>query len=352
MPEQESRGTRIALRPGLQTAAGRRLTGRDVVRSLERAQSGGAAGLIAAFGKPIVARDDPLAVILPATKEINEVAAALASPLTAIVPEGFSPRSPDGTGAFRARLRTDGLVLERNLRAARGPSFLERITVRRAADLSGALRAFEAGDADVGWLGRGLHRPRADAEPFEAGLWGWVILRTGRNAGAWGAPGVAAQLMDSIPAARLSHLGLRSLPSGRGPTTWGGPATALAVRADFPHLVQIARALGALLSNPGHNVLPTLVAPQQLTTLRRTGQFGLMVDFVRPLAGPSSVSLSLLTAADPDLARRPPREAPTDARRIARTLPLGIVGELHVFGAHAPKVRRLEEWSLGDVWRG
>jgi peptide/nickel transport system substrate-binding protein len=180
---------------------------------------------------------------------------------------------------------------------------------------------------------------------------GWIIVRTGRDAGAWGAPGVAAQLLDSIPAVRLSHLGLKALPNGRGPTTWGGPATDLVVRADFPHLAQVARALAALLSSPGHELRPNLVPGTALEALRRTGRFGLMVDFVRPLAGPNSALLSLLTAVDPNLARRPPREGASDARHIARTLPLGIVGELHAFGAHTADVQRLAGWVLGDVWR-
>ena len=77
----------------------------------------------------------------------------------------------------------------------------------------------------------------------------------------------------------------------------------------------------------------------------------MLLDFVRPVSGRTAPRLALLTAIDPAMAQRPPRETTTDARAAARTLPLGIVGELHSFGAHVPDLRRLEAWSLGDVYR-
>ena len=40
----------------------------------------------------------------------------------------------------------------------------------------------------------------------------------------------------------------------------------------------------------------------------------------------------------------------TDPRTTARALPVGIVGELHVYGAHLPSLIDLNAWELGNCW--
>ncbi len=351
LPERTPKGTRVALRPQMSTARGRGLDSRDLVFSLGRSAARGGLSLLSPFGRPTRDPDDALAVLIPGA-DPDALARALSSPVTALLPRAFRPAAPDGTGAFRATTRRDSLTLERNLHAARGAAFLDRIHVARAADLAGALRAFEAGEADVGWLGRGLHRPRAGAVDFDAGPFGWVVLRTGRDAGSWGAPGVAQGLLDAIPPSRLSYLGLHGLPSPRGSYGWGGAPADLLVRDDAPHLVEIARALAALLSRPGHEVRPAPRAWPALTRLRARRRFSLMLDFVRPIGPPGPATLAaLLTAADPALARHPPRLTTFGPRSIARTLSLGIVGELRIAGAHIPGINGLARWNLGAVWR-
>jgi peptide/nickel transport system substrate-binding protein len=350
MPELTSRGTKLTLRPFLNTAKGTALDARDLLFSLARARKLGALGLLSTFADAVADPKDGLSVIVPKADPI-ELATALASPITALLPRNFSRLAPDATGAFVATPTRGALLLQRNVKAARGPAFVVTIEVRQAADLADALRSFEAGDTDVGWLGAGYHRPRAGALRFDAGVFGWAVLRTGRDAGSWGAPGVAQRLLDAIPASRLSHLGLHGLPAPSGTPTWGGPPAELLVVDDAPHLIEIGRALAAILSQPGHELVFTPRPRREIEQRRATGQFALMADFVRSIGPPGRATLlSLLAASDPALAKRAPRLGSFDARQIARTLPLGVIGELRIAGAHTPEVRALQDFNLGSVW--
>lgn len=349
LPEATSQGTRVELRGGLRTARGRTLDARDVVFSLRRAHQKAAAGLIAPVGPFEPDRADARTLWFRAATP-EQVTEALSSPLTAILPRGFSVLSPDGTGAFRAQVSRERLLLERNPNAARGPAFLDGLEVRPAADLSQALRAFEVSDADVGWLGAGLYRARPGAVGFDAGVFGWLLLATGKDAAAWGAPGVAQQLVDGLALAPLAPLGVRAvLPAARG-ARWGGGAASLLVAED-PHLVQIAHGVAGQLGTPAHPIRVVPTGRRELSDRRRRGSYELMLRFVRPLQ-PSARGrqLTLLSAVDPRLAEHPPR-APADLRDLLRTLPVGLLGELRLVGAHAPDVHGLGAWQLGDVYR-
>ncbi len=351
LPEATTKGAVVRLRPNLNTGRGRALDARDLLFTLRRARDRGAVALLSPFADPVAHPQDGWAIVFPGADPLA-VARALTSPLTALVPRGFSPLRPDGTGAFVATTGAKRLLLVRNLTAARGPAYLDALEVTAATDLADALRAFESGDADLGWLGRGLHRPRPASVPFSAGPLGWVVLRTGTDAGSWGAPGVAQQLLDRIGAAALSHLGLHGLPNVTGNPAWGGDPCELLVASDAPHLVGIARTVAGLLTRPGHEIRVAERSRRDLAQRLRRTRFSLMLDFVRPL-GPSAEDalLSLLTAADPALARRPPRLAGLAPRRIAQTLSLGVVGELRIEGAHLPRTRGLPGWDLGEVWQ-
>jgi peptide/nickel transport system substrate-binding protein len=354
LPEHAANGARvrITLRPGLVTAAGKRLDARDVLFSLDRAQKQGGAAVLGELGRAAADPSDRLSLFVP-SGDPGRVAAALASPVTAIVPRGFSALAPDGTGAFRASLGRGELVLTRNPNAARGGAFLERVEVRAARDLAEALRAFESDLADVGWLGSGLHRPRAGAVPFEGPELGWVVLRTGKDAKAWGAPGIAAQLLGRIPGERLRPFGL--VPPAPAATTgaaWGGGAADLLVADEEPQLAEIAEALAAMLAQPGHPIRPHRTPRTELAARRSDGRFTLMLDFVRSVGPPGRATLlALLAATNPELTARPPRVtsyAPVD---LARGYALGIVGTLRIAGARLPDCRALEAWQLGAVYR-
>ncbi|HEX5101110.1 MAG TPA: ABC transporter substrate-binding protein, partial [Polyangiaceae bacterium] len=352
LPDATAQGSRIALRPGLVTARGRALDAADVVASIERSRKLAARPLLSGFGAVRRVRDDPLAVdctgVSPAA-----AADALSSPLTALVPRTFSASKPDGTGAFRADPTARGVTLVRNERAARGPSFLDRVEVRKAADLAAGLRAFESGEADVGFLGAGLHRRRAGALDFRTESVGWIVLRTGPEAGEWGAPGVAARLVEALDPARLSHLGLAppgARATGRG---WGGAAANLYVDEGSSYLVEVARAVATAISQPGREIRPAPLPHAEVARLRDGGHFATMIDFVRRLGpSPRHAALSLLGAANPRLADKPPRTIAEDIAVLTRTLPLAVLGELRLAGARAPDVHGLEQWDLGSMWRG
>ena len=92
------------------------------------------------------------------------------------------------------------------------------------------------------------------------------MLLTGRESGAWGAPGVAQQLLDGVAPEQLAHLGLRKLHAARiGVQRWGGGLPQYAVghvdrvasiRADVARLPGIEVA-GAVYDGVG---IPAVVA--------------------------------------------------------------------------------------------
>lgn len=352
LPESVERGSRVRLRPNLMTARGLGLDARDVLASLLRSAQFAGVGLLSQLGRITLDPTDPLAIRI-ATADARLVAAVLASPVTAIVPRGFSPRSPDGTGAFRATLSPGRALLARNPVAARGPSFLERIEVRRATTLSESLRAFETREAELSWLGEYLHRPRPGAVRFDAGTAGWVTLRAGPDTGEWGAPGVLQTLLDAIAPGQLSHLGLSGLPwAPRGSPAWTGAPAELLVADDCPQLAQIGRQLATLMGRPGHELRAVERPRPELAQRRRSGRFALLLELTRRVApGPRGAMLSVLSHLAPDLARRPPAHAPEDARRLGATLRAGVVGELGIRGAQIPELSSLSRWELGAVWR-
>lgn len=349
MPEPNGSG-RTTLRPGLVSARGRSLDARDVVFALARARKLGAPTL-AELPPPSLDRRDPLAWYVKGV-DSDALALALASPLAALVPRGFSAQTPDGTGAFRATLAANRIVLESNPKAARGAAFLERIEVQSVPDLAEALRAFETERVDVGWLGGGLHSQRPRAVAFEGPVLGWVVLRTGRELRSWGAPGVAQQLIDRVPLEQLRHLGVIA-PGGARLTgaPWGGGAAELLVARESAQLGLIAEALATLLSSAAQPIRAHPIPRDELRTRRGNGRFPLMLDFVRASGPPGRATLlSLLAAVNPELAARPPRVTSFQPIDVARTLPLGVVGALRVAGTRLPEWRGLESWQLGSVY--
>lgn len=360
LPKTAGRLTQVRLRPALRSARGRLLLGRDLVHSVERARSLGASAVLQAIPRPRVDPKDGSAVVFADTDPVA-LARALASPIVALVSTRSTPTQPDGTGAFRAEPGADRLVLERNNHAARGPSYLRDITIGRADDLKEPLRAFEARQADIGWLGAFLHQPRHDAVAFDLGEVGWIVLRTGRDAGGWGAPGVAQGLIDGIPPERLAHLALGPMPTSGGQSGWGGARCQLLAPARCAHLIEVARTLASILSRPGHEVDLAVVSHADFASRRASRSFALMVDVVRPVGPAGIASLVALATGDDaararEIARRPPRLTSFAPRMLTRTLRLGVVGALRVAGASA-NVVHLEPmpeglgWDLGGTYR-
>jgi peptide/nickel transport system substrate-binding protein len=334
-PEADGATLRVTLRPDVRFASGARLDARAVIASIARCRAHDGAAWLADVPAPRVASE----ALVFAMRDARHLVRALASPLVAIVPPRYSPEKPDGTGPLRADVQASGLLLSRNVGAASGPSFLDGIDVHHAPDLATSLRAFEGGGDDLGWLGSFLHDPRPGAKSYDAGVLGWAILRTGRDARAADAPGTAQALADGV-----SHAALAALVVGpaweQGSATWTGPPVDLLVRDDAPWLVELARALSVALSSPSHEVRCVPVPALDLAQRRASRSFALMVDVARR-AGPGNLGalLGLATADDPaaavSLARHPPR-GDVAPRVATRTLRVGVVGEIKLQGGRAP----------------
>lgn len=329
--------TVVRLREGLRTARGRALDGRDVVASVQRARSRGAAAWLAPLSVPTVDPNDARAVRFSGVGA-EELAQRLASPLLALVPRGFSANEPDGTGAFRATLGATTLRLERNTNAARGAAFLDAVSVTQGTDLRESLRAFESRTDDVGWLGAGLYDTRKGAVRFDFGAVAYVVLVAGAGVGAAASAGALQSLCDGLPGDRLRHLGLGALPTGTG-VGWAGPPTELWVDGAAPHLVEIADAVAPLLTRPGHEVTVRRVSRAEVARFRASGQTGLALTLVAPLdPTPLGLLVALATLDEPtravEVVKHPPRfTGPTPPSTLARSLRLGVLGELRVAGA-------------------
>ncbi|MGO8997951.1 MAG: hypothetical protein ACLQVI_31915 [Polyangiaceae bacterium] len=357
-PEPTRTGLRVALRAGIRTAHDRPIDARDVLASIARARTLAARGWLADIPAPHM---EGRGALVFGTHDADRLRRALSCPLVAILPAGFSSERPDGTGPFRADRRGDALVLSRSARAAEGPAFLDEVVVHPAADLAAPLRAFEAGEDTLGWLGSGLHEPRPGAKPFDFGAVAWAILRTGREAGTWDAPGIAQRIADGIGYSRVAYLVLGPPWSSDSEQGWGGAACDLLVRDDSLWLIELAKAVAATITRPGHEVTARPVPSAEIVQRRTARSFSLLLDVARPLA-PTAMGafVGLATADDPstvaDIATHAPRLLDgASPRTLTRTMRLGILGEVRVQGARMPDVMLSASPSggmnLGDATR-
>jgi peptide/nickel transport system substrate-binding protein len=352
--------TVLRLREGLVTAQGKRLDARDVAFSIERARRGAALAWWGDLPVPTLVPKDPLALAFAGT-DGAKLARTLSSAYFALVPRGFDPKTPDGTGPLAAETSASRLVLRRNANAARGASFLAEIAVDQAPDLLSSPRSFEGNLTDIGWQSSGLHAPRPGAAPFDFGSVAWIVLQTGSEAGAWGAPGMAQRLLDGLEPGRLQRFGLGALPPAVGTAEWGGRPCELLISEGSAYLEELAGTLSSLLSRPSHEVSVKTLPSAELARRRAKRDFSLALGVVRPLAASGLSNLvSLAAATDPqvglELMRRPPRLANFSPRLLTRTLKIGVLGELRVTGAHAPEVHlarspTADGWDLGATFR-
>lgn len=338
-PAPDGASLRVTLRSGLRTGKGRPFGTKDAAFAIARARSLGAKGWLADVPPP---REDGRSLVF-ATRDAARLVRALSSPLVAMVPNGFSPESPDGTGPFKYFSRNDAVAFVRNPLAARGPSFLDEIVVRHAPTLKASLLSFESGTDDIGWLGDGLHEPRPGSRRFDLGAVAFPVLCTGRDANQWDMPGIAQRLCDEIPRRSLSHLQVGADWPTEPEQGWGGPPTTLLVRDDSPWLVELAQAVAARISRPQHEVTPRPVPAPELAQRRVSRLYGLALDVVRPVApGAFGALVALANADNParagDVVKHPPKLGDVSPRTMTRTLRLGVVGEIRVQGGRAPDV--------------
>lgn len=358
MPRIEDGQTVVRMRAGLVSAAGKTIGGRDLAWSVTRARNMGAAGLLGPLD-PFV-RSDPKDPLIARFGQIDpgKLALLLSSPLVAVLPVGFAPEAPDGTGPFRATPSPSKMELVRNANASRGPSQLDRVVVHAATDMADSLRAFEAGQDDVGWLGLGLHRDRAGARKFGYGEVAWVVLVTGKRAGAFGAAGVAQQLANGVPVERL-HLGLDARSDVRGGSSWHGDPADVLYDGGHGQLATVARAVASKLSERGHELTARAVSTEALRRARDRGDFSLAIDVVRhPHGGPTGPLIALATADKKALGRdtgsKPPNLRYDQPLSHATTmLQLGILGGLGVHGGVVASVLLAPDRSgRGVDWGG
>jgi peptide/nickel transport system substrate-binding protein len=336
-PEPDGSSLRVRLRADLRTARDRPFGTKDAVASIARARASGARGWLGDIPTP---REDGRSLLF-ATKDAIRLVRALASPIVAMVPAGFSPDAPDGTGPFRFGMRDGAMLLTRNRLAACGPAFLDEITVRSAPNVAASLLSFEAGTDDIGWFERGLHDPRAGSKSFDFGAPGWAVLATGRDALSWDAPGVAQRIADGIPYSRLSSLHLGAPWTADAEQGWGGPPVTLVVREDAAWLVAVANAIAATISRDGHEVTVRPVGAGEFASRRSSRMFGLALDVVRNVApGSLGPMVALATSENPsraqEIMQHPPKLGDVAARTMTRTLHCGVVGEIRVVGGRVP----------------
>lgn len=344
LPEARAGRLRVALRAGMRWSNGKPIEPNDVLASLARARTLDAKSWLADVAVDKV--EDSAITFRTTDKE--RLTAALSSPLTAIVPLGFSPDKPEGTGALRARRHDSGWILERNVYAPEGPSLVDAIVVRAASTLADSPRAFESGADDLGWLGSGLYTPRPQSVAFDFGPVGFVVIRTGKEAASWDMPGVAQRVADGIPQAKLTSFALGPAWTTDGERGWGGPQTTMLVRDDAPYLMELADTLSALLSRPTNEVRAERVHPAELSHRRNARTFGLMLDLVRP-HGAGPVAMLAALGADESIVRRPPKFGQVAPRTLTRTLRTGILGQLRVQGSRMPWVHLAAQRGVGGI---
>jgi peptide/nickel transport system substrate-binding protein len=356
-PVLEAEGLVVKLRRGLLTAGERPIDARDAVFALGRARRFGGRNWFGELGTIDRVGNEAIRFSLRDPARLMQI---LASPLASILPIAFEAERPDGTGPFQASRRDDALSLVRNPRAARGPAFLDEIVVRSGADLAASLRSFEAGTDDIGWLGAGLHSPRKGSKPFDAGSVAWLVVRAGRDAAPWDAPGVIQRLLDGLSPSKLAYLGLGPAWKPERDDGWGGPPGEILVRDDAPYLVEVARTLAALLSRPGHDLVAKPISARDVANRRTKRDYALLLDVIRPVGATALAAWVALGSSDEaagpnDAAGKTSRVAETaTARTLARTMRLGVLGELHVQGARIAELVLPSGdagWDLGSAYR-
>lgn len=352
MPFIEDDQTVVRLRPDLRSARGVALSGRDLAWSVARARRSGGAALLAGIDAMAI-RSDPQAPLIARFGSIDPARLAwlLTSPLCALLPVGYRASQPDGTGAFVATCKSDRLILERNDNASRGPAFLSRIVVRRARELADSLRAFESGQDDLGWLGRGFHRDRKGSRAFDYRQAGWVVLVTGKRAGRFSAPGMAKRLADSVPTGRL-HVGLRGRAGVGSGMRWDGGLTSLLYDAGDGHMGEIAKAVAAKLSSKGHEVTARALSRARFRSTLEANKFALALDVVRhPGSVPSPQAMALATAGGVGLEFG--AQYWEGKRKAPPPLTLGVLGTLGIHGGVAASVLLApDESGRGVSWGG
>jgi peptide/nickel transport system substrate-binding protein len=146
----------VRLRKGVSFHDGKPLTGEDVIYSLQRIVKGNLPGaaMLPTLDLAGVAQLDTYSVKLPFSSPYASLVEALAgySYYLNIVPVGYDPKHPIGTGPFEYKSFTPGVqsVFVRNPHYwEAGLPYLDEVVISDYSDASSQLDALESGAADV-----------------------------------------------------------------------------------------------------------------------------------------------------------------------------------------------------------
>lgn len=332
-PTQKNGRTIVELRPRLSFASGRRIDANQVMSSLRRSQA--ASPALAELGAVETVRGAPLQLSF-AVKDPSGLVQLLSHPRAAIIPSDFSPGAPDTCGAFRITRTGAILNLARNPLAPRGGAFLDEVIIH-SASVSDCLRAFEARRSDLGFLGAGLHRERQGIARFRLNPVGLALLLPGAQRRAQMPVGSLHEALARLPEGPLSAVGVER--KRHAAQRWNGGDAELAVSQEEPWLIAIAEEMRSAWSTKGHALTLRALPSTQLSLLRRSGNFDLMLHFLGSRSIPARETTNHLFQVD---GRAPPRGGRTlSPLESGRQLSLGIVGELSPSGATSPRTRGL-----------
>lgn len=208
-PHEVKTGTRVDLGAGL--------TASDAVASILAAKTAGARLWLHELPSPRV--DGEHGIVFTGVTDLDLVMHKLASPLVRIARAPTKATTSFGeTGPFelvaKEGIAAAPIALRRRPKAtdaARAPATLrpiDRFELTGGVEIAEALRMFERGDSELGWLGDGLYFRRTSCRSMDLGALGYVALRAGSLAPSLKKPGALASRLQKIDRSRLAHLGL------------------------------------------------------------------------------------------------------------------------------------------------
>lgn len=153
-PNNKATEWTIKIHSGVVTHKGKKFTAADVLFSIRRmfeVKSGGAAGLgnVNLKASRVV---DPTTMVLVYDKPYSEVINGLTNYASNMVPVGYNPKDPDGTGPFKLKSFTPGVsstFVRNDNYWVEGLPYLDAIVTTNIADETAQITGLQSGQLDV-----------------------------------------------------------------------------------------------------------------------------------------------------------------------------------------------------------
>ena len=153
-PNKDATEWTIKIRSGVVTHTGKPFTSKDVLFSIRRmfkVKGAGAAnlGAVDLAGSKVV---DPTTMLLKYEKPYSEVVSGLTNYASGMVPEGYDPKKPDGTGPFKFKSFTPGVsstFVRNDNYWDKGLPYLDAIVTTNIADETSQLSGLQSGQLDI-----------------------------------------------------------------------------------------------------------------------------------------------------------------------------------------------------------